>query len=177
MQSHFDCSLRPAISRQKKKKLKLICTKIAYCDSNAYKISSSLPKSDSCFPLPFFLPNTKKHLWRLCLQFSKMDAWIITLVLLATTLVNSSHQWTNHGSILFLSEGESTVLKAPGDSSLGCKWILFFTHSDTLIQSHLIQSKTNQSLRGKKLFRKTKWVVSFYFIFKFVSSSMKGFNL
>ena len=51
------------------------------------------------------------------------------LVLLATTLVHSSHQWTNHRAILFLSEGESTVLEAPGDSSLGCKWV--FTHSET----------------------------------------------
>ena len=43
-----------------------------------------------------------------------MDAWDISLVLLVLTLVPSSHQWTSHGSIQFLSEGESTSLEAPG---------------------------------------------------------------
>ena len=55
-----------------------------------------------------------------------MDAWEITHVLLVLTLVASSQQWTSHGSILFLSEGESTLLEAPGDSSAGCWWL--FTH-------------------------------------------------
>ena len=59
-----------------------------------------------------------------------MDAWEITHVLLVLTLVASSQQWTSHGSILFLSEGESTLLEAPGDSSVGCWWL--FTHPDPL---------------------------------------------
>ena len=62
------------------------------------------------------------------MQCYEMGATIVTLILLLT-LVPPRHQWTNHGSILFLSEGESTLLEAAGDSSLGCKWI--FTHSDT----------------------------------------------
>ena len=63
------------------------------------------------------------------LQCSKMGAPIATLILLLTTFVHSSHQWTSHGSVLFFSEGESTLLEAPGDASAGCKWI--FTHSET----------------------------------------------
>ena len=63
-------------------------------------------------------------------QCSKMDAWDISVVLLVLTLVPSSHQWTSHGSIQFLSEGESTSLEAPGDSSAGCWWL--FNHSDGL---------------------------------------------
>ena len=63
------------------------------------------------------------------LQCSKMGAPIVTLILLLTTFVHSSHQWTSHGSVLFFSEGESTLLEAPGDTSAGCKWT--FTHSDT----------------------------------------------
>ena len=47
-------------------------------------------------------------------QCSKMDAWDISVVLLVLTLVPSSHQWTSHGSIQFLSESESTSLEAPG---------------------------------------------------------------
>ena len=53
-----------------------------------------------------------------------MDAWEITLVPFVLTLVASSQQWTSHGSIQFLSEGESTLLEAPGDSSEGCWWNL-----------------------------------------------------
>ena len=55
-----------------------------------------------------------------------MDAWEITRILLVLTLVASTQQWTSHGSIQFLSEGESTLLEAPGDSSAGCWWL--FTH-------------------------------------------------
>ena len=55
-----------------------------------------------------------------------MDAYRIMHVLLILTLVASSHQWTSQGSIQFLSEGESTLLEAPGDSSAGCWWL--FTH-------------------------------------------------
>ena len=62
-----------------------------------------------------------------------MDAWETTHVLLLLTLVPSSHQWTSHGSIQFLSEGESTLLEAPGDSSAGCWW--FFTHPDHPLHS------------------------------------------
>ena len=62
-----------------------------------------------------------------------MDAWEIMHVLLVLTLVASSQQWTSHGSIQFLSEGESTLLEAPGDSSAGCWWL--FTHPAHLIHS------------------------------------------
>ena len=62
-----------------------------------------------------------------------MDAWKTTRVLLLLTLVASSHQWTSHGSIQFLSEGESTLLEAPGDSSAGCWWL--FTHPDHPLHS------------------------------------------
>ena len=62
-----------------------------------------------------------------------MDAWETTHVLLLLTLVASSHQWTSHGSIQFLSEGESTLLEAPGDSSAGCWWL--FTHPDRPLHS------------------------------------------
>ena len=62
-----------------------------------------------------------------------MDAWETTRFLLLLTLVASSHQWTSHGSIQFLSEGESTLLEAPGDSSAGCWW--FFTHPDHPLHS------------------------------------------
>ena len=55
-----------------------------------------------------------------------MDAYRIMHVLLVLLLVASSHQWTSQGSIQFLSEGESTLLEAPGDSSAGCWWL--FTH-------------------------------------------------
>ena len=57
-----------------------------------------------------------------------MDASEVTFVLLVLTLAPPSHQWTSHGSIQFLSEGESTLLDVPGDSSAGCWWM--FTHSD-----------------------------------------------
>ena len=76
----------------------------------------------------FFLFSCRYALRRQ-LQCSKMGAPILTLILLLTTFVHSSHQWTSHGSVLFLSEGESTLLEAPGDTSAGCKWT--FTHSDT----------------------------------------------
>ena len=62
-----------------------------------------------------------------------MDAWETTRVLLLLTLVASAHQWTSHGSIQFLSEGESTLLEAPGDSSAGCWWL--FTHPDHPLHS------------------------------------------
>ena len=63
------------------------------------------------------------------LQCSKMGAPIVTLILIITTCVHSSHQRTSHGSVLFFSEGESTLLEALGDSSAGCKWTS--TNSDT----------------------------------------------
>ena len=76
----------------------------------------------------FFLFSCRYALRRQ-LQCSKMGAPILTLILLLTTFVHSSHQWTSHGSVLFFSEGESTLLEAPGDTSAGCRWT--FTHSDT----------------------------------------------
>ena len=63
-------------------------------------------------------------------QSSKMDAPNFTIFFLVTLFAQSSHQWTDHGSTQFLSEGTSTVFEAPGDSSAGCFWI--FKSSDTL---------------------------------------------
>ena len=64
--------------------------------------------------------------WHIDSQWSKMNAWEIRFVLSVLTLVASSKQWTSQGSIQFFSEGESTLLEAPGDSSAGCWWL--FTH-------------------------------------------------